>query len=260
VTPSGQRIALADVADSRIEDGPPAIKSENARLNGWTFVDIEGVDVGSYVGQAMAAVNDELQLPAGYSVAWSGQYEYMLRAKERLTYVVPLTLAIIVILLFMSFRRIAEVAMILGTLPFALVGAVWFMYLLGYNFSVAVGVGFIALAGVAVEIGVIMLVYLNQSYQAMLESCEQKGLEPRRETLRHAVLHGAGLRVRPIMMTGSSIIIGLLPIMFGTGTGSEVMGRIAAPMVGGMVSAMLLALLVIPVLFYLWKRRGLAHR
>jgi Cu(I)/Ag(I) efflux system membrane protein CusA/SilA len=223
-------------------------------------VDIEGVDVGSYVGQAMAAVNDELQLPAGYSVAWSGQYEYMLRAKERLTYVVPLTLAIIVILLFMSFRRIAEVAMILGTLPFALVGAVWFMYLLGYNFSVAVGVGFIALAGVAVEIGVIMLVYLNQSYQAMLESCEQKGLEPRRETLRHAVLHGAGLRVRPIMMTGSSIIIGLLPIMFGTGTGSEVMGRIAAPMVGGMVSAMLLALLVIPVLFYLWKRRGLAHR
>jgi Cu(I)/Ag(I) efflux system membrane protein CusA/SilA len=260
VTPSGQRIALADVADIRIEDGPPAIKSENARLNGWTFVDIEGVDVGSYVGQAMAAVNDELQLPAGYSVAWSGQYEYMLRAKERLTYVVPLTLAIIVILLFMSFRRIAEVAMILGTLPFALVGAVWFMYLLGYNFSVAVGVGFIALAGVAVEIGVIMLVYLNQSYQAMLESCEQKGLEPRRETLRHAVLHGAGLRVRPIMMTGSSIIIGLLPIMFGTGTGSEVMGRIAAPMVGGMVSAMLLALLVIPVLFYLWKRRGLAHR
>jgi Cu(I)/Ag(I) efflux system membrane protein CusA/SilA len=184
----------------------------------------------------------------------------MLRAKEKLTYVVPLTLAIIVILLFMSFRRIAEVAMILGTLPFALVGAVWFMYLLGYNFSVAVGVGFIALAGVAVEIGVIMLVYLNQSYQSMLESCEQKGLEPRRETLRHAVLHGAGLRVRPIMMTGSSIIIGLLPIMFGTGTGSEVMGRIAAPMVGGMVSAMLLALLVIPVLFYLWKRRGLAHR
>jgi Cu(I)/Ag(I) efflux system membrane protein CusA/SilA len=260
VTPSGQRIALADVADIRIEDGPPAIKSENARLNGWTFVDIEGVDVGSYVGQAMAVVNDELQLPAGYSVAWSGQYEYMLRAKEKLTYVVPLTLAIIVILLFMSFRRIAEVAMILGTLPFALVGAVWFMYLLGYNFSVAVGVGFIALAGVAVEIGVIMLVYLNQSYQSMLESCEQKGLEPRRETLRHAVLHGAGLRVRPIMMTGSSIIIGLLPIMFGTGTGSEVMGRIAAPMVGGMVSAMLLALLVIPVLFYLWKRRGLARR
>ena len=260
VTPSGQRIALADVADIRIEDGPPAIKSENARLNGWTFVDIEGVDVGSYVGQAMAAVNDELQLPAGYSVAWSGQYEYMLRAKERLTYVVPLTLAIIVILLFMSFRRIAEVAMILGTLPFALVGAVWFMYLLGYNFSVAVGVGFIALAGVAVEIGVIMLVYLNQSYQSMLENCEQKGLEPRRETLRHAVLHGAGLRVRPIMMTGSSIIIGLLPIMFGTGTGSEVMGRIAAPMVGGMVSAMLLPLLVIPVLFYLWKRRGLARR
>ncbi|GGC60715.1 efflux RND transporter permease subunit [Marinobacter halophilus] len=258
VTPAGQRIALSDVADIRIEDGPPAIKSENARINGWTFVDIEGVDVGTYVQQAMAVVEDQLQLPAGYSVGWSGQYEYMLRAKEKLTYVVPLTLAIIVILLFMNFRRVAEVAIILGTLPFALIGAVWFMYLLGYNFSVAVGVGFIALAGVAVEIGVIMLVYLNQSYQSMLESCQEKGLSPRRETLRHAVLHGAGLRVRPIMMTGTSIIVGLLPIMLGGGTGSEVMGRIAAPMVGGMISAMLLALLVIPVLFYLWRRQGLA--
>ncbi|MFO8142782.1 MAG: efflux RND transporter permease subunit [Marinobacter sp.] len=258
VTPAGQRIALSDVADIRIEDGPPAIKSENARINGWTFVDIEGVDVGTYVQQAMAVVEDQLQLPAGYSVGWSGQYEYMLRAKEKLTYVVPLTLAIIVILLFMNFRRVAEVAIILGTLPFALIGAIWFMYLLGYNFSVAVGVGFIALAGVAVEIGVIMLVYLNQSYQSMLENCEEQGLSPRRETLRHAVLHGAGLRVRPIMMTGTSIIIGLLPIMLGGGTGSEVMGRIAAPMVGGMISAMLLALLVIPVLFYLWKRGSVA--
>jgi Cu(I)/Ag(I) efflux system membrane protein CusA/SilA len=169
-----------------------------------------------------------------------------------------LTLAIIIVLLFLNFRRFAEVGIIMGTLPFALIGAVWLMYLLGYNFSVAVGVGFIALAGVAVEIGVIMLVYLNQSYDSMMESCEQKGVTPRRETLRHAVLHGAGLRVRPIMMTAAAVVGGLVPIMIGGGTGSEVMGRIAAPMVGGMISAVILALLVIPVLFYLWKRHRLS--
>lgn len=258
VTASGQRIALADVANIRIEDGPPAIKSENARLNGWTFVDIESVDVGSYVEQAMLTVNRELDLPAGYSVTWSGQYEYMLRAKEKLTYVVPLTLGIIVVLLFLNFRRLAEVGIIMGTLPFAMIGAVWLMYLLGYNFSVAVGVGFIALAGVAVEIGVIMLVYLNQAYEAMLESCETKRQMPKRATLRQAVLQGAGLRVRPVMMTAAATVGGLVPIMVGTGTGSEVMGRIAAPMVGGMISAVLLALLVIPVLFYLWKRHRLS--
>jgi Cu(I)/Ag(I) efflux system membrane protein CusA/SilA len=259
VTATGQRIALADVADIKVEDGPPGIKSENARLNGWTFVDIEGVDVGTYVEQAMAVVQAELDLPAGYSVAWSGQYEYMLRAKEKLTYVVPLTLAIIILLLFLNFKSFAEVGIIMGTLPFAMTGAIWLMYLLGYNFSVAVGVGFIALAGVAVEIGVIMLVYLNQSYQAMLATCKEKGLEPRRETLRHAVLHGAGMRVRPVMMTATAIIGGLVPIMIGMGTGSEVMSRIAAPMIGGMVTAVILALLVIPVLFYLWRRSALLN-
>ena len=151
----------------------------------------------------MAVVADQVELPAGYSLNWSGQYEYMLRAKEKLTYVVPLTLAIIIVLLYFNFRSVAEVAIIMGTLPLAMVGSIWLMYLLGYNFSVAVGVGFIALAGVAVEIGVIMLVYLNQAYRHMLEECEQKGVEPRKETLRHAVLHGAGLRVRPVMMTAS---------------------------------------------------------
>lgn len=233
VTNSGHRIALADVANIYVEDGPPAIKSENARLNGWTFVDIDGVDIGSYVKEAMAVVADQVALPAGYSLNWSGQYEYMLRAKEKLTYVVPLTLAIIVVLLYVNFRSFAEVAIIMGTLPLAMVGSIWLMYLLGYNFSVAVGVGFIALAGVAVEIGVIMLVYLNQAYRQMLEEFEQKGEEPRLETLRDAVLRGAGLRVRPVMMTAAAIIVGLLPIMYGTGTGSEVMSRIAAPMVGG---------------------------
>ncbi|MCP5173361.1 MAG: efflux RND transporter permease subunit [Pseudomonadales bacterium] len=254
VTTSGQRIALGDVARVYVEDGPPAIKSENARLNGWTFVDIDGVDIGSYVKNAMAVVADQVELPAGYSLNWSGQYEYMLRAKEKLTYVVPLTLAIIIVLLYVNFRNFAEVAIIMGTLPLAMVGSIWLMYLLGYNFSVAVGVGFIALAGVAVEIGVIMLVYLNQAYRQLLEECEQKGLEPRKETLRHAVLHGAGLRVRPVIMTAAAIIVGLLPIMYGTGTGSEVMSRIAAPMVGGMLSAVVLTLLVLPAIYLLWRQ------
>jgi Cu(I)/Ag(I) efflux system membrane protein CusA/SilA len=254
VTGSGQRIALADVANVYVEDGPPAIKSENARLNGWTFVDIDGVDIGSYVQNAMAVVADQVELPAGYSLNWSGQYEYMLRAKEKLIYVVPLTLAIIIVLLYFNFRSFAEVAIIMGTLPLAMVGSIWLMYLLGYNFSVAVGVGFIALAGVAVEIGVIMLVYLNQAYRHMLEECEQEGVEPRLETLRHAVLHGAGLRVRPVMMTAAAIIVGLLPIMYGTGTGSEVMSRIAAPMVGGMLSAVILTLLVLPAVYLLWRK------
>ncbi|QQD19933.1 efflux RND transporter permease subunit [Spongiibacter nanhainus] len=255
VTDSGQRIALGDVAEVYVEDGPPAIKSENARLNGWTFVDIDGVDVGSYVNKAMTVVSEQVDLPPGYSLNWSGQYEYMLRAKEKLSYVVPLTLAIIVVLLYLNFRSFAEVAMIMGTLPLAMVGAIWLMYALGYNFSVAVGVGFIALAGVAVEIGVIMLVYLNQSYQRMLALARQRGKQPDHQDLRSAVLEGAGLRVRPVMMTAASIIIGLLPIMLGTGTGSEVMGRIAAPMVGGMLSAVLLTLLVLPALYYLWKAR-----
>ncbi|MCW8845800.1 MAG: efflux RND transporter permease subunit, partial [Gammaproteobacteria bacterium] len=259
VTPSGARIALSDVANVLIEDGPPGIKSENARLNGWTFVDIENVDVGSYVVQAQEVVREELIMPVGYSIAWSGQYEYMQRAKAKLTYVVPLTLAIIIVLLYMNFRNFAEVALIMGTLPLAMVGSIWLMYLLGYNFSVAVGVGFIALAGVTVEIGVIMLVYLNQAYARMLEDCRQQEMTPRQETLRHAVLQGAGLRVRPVMMTAAAIVVGLLPIMYGSGTGSEVMSRIAAPMVGGMISAVLLTLLVLPTVYYLWKKRSLAQ-
>jgi len=255
VTPGGQRISLGDVATVRVEDGPPGIKSENARLNGWTFIDIEGGDIGSYVETAQQAVSDQLQLPSGYSVSWAGQYEYMLRAKEKLTYVVPLTLAIIVVLLFLNFRNFIEVSIIMGTLPLAMVGSVWLIYLQGYNFSVAVGVGFIALAGVAVEIGVIMLVYLNQAYQQMLSRCESQGVQPREETLKHAVLHGAGMRVRPVMMTAAAIIVGLLPILYGEGTGSEVMSRIAAPMVGGMVSSVILTLLVLPAVYYLWRRR-----
>ena len=257
VTDSGQRISLADVANVFVEDGPPAIKSENARLNGWTFIDIENVDVGSYVVAAQKVVADKIKLPAGYSLNWSGQYEYMLRAKEKLTYVVPLTLVIILLLLYMNFRNFVEVGIIMGTLPLAMVGSIWLMYLQGFNFSVAVGVGFIALAGVAVEIGVIMLVYLNQAYHKLLADCKESGTTPTVDQLSKAVLHGAGMRVRPVMMTAAAIIAGLLPILLGTGTGSEVMSRIAAPMVGGMVSAVGLTLLVVPAVYYLWRKRSL---
>ena len=252
ITASGQRIALGDVASVYVEDGPPSIKSENARLNGWTYVDIENVDIGSYVAQAQEVVQAQVELPPGYSIIWSGQYEYMERAKARLMYVVPLTLAIIAFLLYMNFRNFVEVAILMGTLPFALVGSIWLMYLEDFNFSIAVGVGFIALAGVAVEISVIMLVYLNQAYRRLVEQT----VEPSREQVANAVMEGAGLRVRPVMMTAAAIIFGLLPILYGTGTGSEVMSRIAAPMVGGMASAVILTLLVLPAIFYLWRGRA----
>ena len=255
VTPQGARIALADVADVKVVDGPPLIKSENARLNGWTYVDIAGRDLGSYVVEAQQVVRDFVDLPAGYSLAWSGQYEYMVRAKERLAVVGPVTFAIILLLLYLNFRRFAEVAIIIGTLPLALIGGLWLLYLLGYDLSVAVGVGFIALAGVAVEIGVIMLVYLNQAIRQHKTTAEAEGRALTIKDVQEAVRDGALLRVRPIMMTVATIIAGLLPIMLGGGTGSEVMRRIAAPMIGGMVSATLLTLVVIPALFLLWRQR-----
>ncbi|AWB67875.1 CusA/CzcA family heavy metal efflux RND transporter [Saccharobesus litoralis] len=254
VTPSGQRIALGDVAHVYIENGPPGIKSENARINGWTYVDIDGVDVGSYVNDAKAKLEKELTLPAGYSLTWAGQYEYMERAKEKLAYVLPLTLAIIVILLYLNFRALSEVAIIIVTLPMAMIGGLWLMYLEGFNFSVAVGVGFIALAGVAVEIGVIMLVYLNQALNELKEKASENTRPISTAEYQEALLHGAGLRVRPVMMTVATIIIGLLPILYGSGTGSEVMSRIAAPMVGGMSSAVILTLIVLPAIYSLVKR------
>ena len=257
VTPGGARIALSDVADVKVVDGPPVIKSENARLNGWSYVDITGRDLGSYVAEAQSVVADFVDLPAGYSLAWSGQYEYMVRAKERLSVVGPVTLAIIVLLLYLNFRRFAEVAIIIGTLPMALIGGLWLLYLLGYDLSVAVGVGFIALAGVAVEIGVVMLVYLNQAIRQHMATAEEESRALTLTDVRQAVIDGALLRVRPIMMTVAAIIAGLLPIMLGSGTGSEVMRRIAAPMVGGMVSATILTLIVIPALFLLWRSRSL---
>ncbi|WP_394244951.1 efflux RND transporter permease subunit [Vibrio astriarenae] len=259
VTPNGARIALADVADVRYEDGPPMIKTENARPNGWVFVDIDGRDLGSYVEEAQRLVAEELALPAGYSLNWSGQYEYMERAKERLSIVVPITIAIIMLLLYFSFRRVGEVMIIMLTLPLAMVGGLWLMHHLNYNFSIAVGVGFIALAGVAVEIGVIMLVYLNQAWHYKKLEVSEKGKSLNQQSLIEAIREGAGLRVRPVMMTVLTVIIGLIPIMYGEGTGSEVMQRIAAPMIGGMASALVLTLVVIPAIFKLWKQREITQ-
>ena len=259
VTKNNQRIALADVADIRVEDGPPAIKSENARLNGWTLVDIDGRDLGSYVAEAQRVVAEKVDLPPGYSISWSGQYEYMVRAKERLALVVPLTLGIIILLLYINFRNFIEVMIIMGTLPFALIGGFWLMYLLGYDMSVAVGVGFIALAGVTVEIGVLMLVYLNQSYCRMSHELMEQNRCMSRDDVKAAVMEGAGQRVRPIVMTVAAIIVGLIPIMYSSGTGSEVMQRIAGPMIGGMLSSVVLTLLVIPAIYFMWKSVTLSN-
>ncbi|ODB36995.1 cation transporter [Pseudoalteromonas sp. BMB] len=250
VTAEGLNIALGDVATIYIENGPPGIKSENARINGWTFIDLDGVDVGSYVAAAKQVLSEQLELPAGYSISWAGQYEYMERAKAKLTYVVPLTLGIIIVLLYLNFRSFSEVAIIMATLPMAMIGGLWLLYLEGFNFSVAVGVGFIALAGVAVEIGVIMLVYLNQAISELKDKPQALTVE----AINNAILEGAGKRIRPVMMTVATIIIGLLPILYGSGTGSEVMSRIAAPMVGGMASALLLTLVVLPVVYMLMIR------
>ncbi|CAJ1803590.1 efflux RND transporter permease subunit [Aeromonas salmonicida] len=253
VTPSGARIALADVARVYISDEAPMLRSENARLNGWVYVDIRDRDIGSFVAQAKAEVNKQLVLPAGYALTWSGQYEYMERAKARLAYVVPLTVAIIVLLLYLAFRRFQEVLLILTTLPLAVVGGIWTLWLLDFNLSVAVGVGFIALAGVAVETGVLMLVYLNHAWDELVASGK-----PDKAGLHRAVIHGAALR--PKMMTVVTIIAGLLPIMWSQGTGSEVMQRIAAPMIGGMVSALVLTLLVLPAAYYLWRSQSLGKQ
>jgi Cu(I)/Ag(I) efflux system membrane protein CusA/SilA len=255
----GAQIALGDVADVRIVSGPGVIKSENARLNGWIYIDIQDRDLGSYVTEARRVVAEQIDLPSGYSLNWSGQYEYMERAKKKLSTVIPVTLTIIILLLYLNFRRVTEVVIILATLPLALVGGIWLMYWLNYDMSVAVGVGFIALSGVSVEIGVIMLVYLNQAFRRHQDkACSEKRAMDISD-LRQAIVEGALLRVRPVMMTVAAIIAGLLPIMLGSGTGSEVMRRIAAPMVGGMVSATVLTLLVIPSAFFIWKRWQIAN-
>ena len=249
-TPTGAQIPITQVADIRILKGAPAIKSENARKNAWIYIDISGIDVGTYVKNAQQTVREKVNMPPGYSLVWSGQYEYMVRAQQRLAVVVPMTLVIIFLLLYFNFNNITESLIVMLSVPFSLTGGIWFMYLLGYNMSVAVGVGFIALAGVAAETGVVMLIYLDISYRKFKL---KYGEEFNRRHLNLAIEEGAALRVRPKMMTVVAIMAGLMPIMWSHGTGSEVMKRIAAPMVGGMVSATVLTLVVVPAIYGLWK-------
>ncbi|TXH74018.1 efflux RND transporter permease subunit [Thiobacillus sp.] len=252
LTPMGSQITLGTVARIQVTDGPPMLKSENARPSGWVYVDVRGRDLASVVGDLRAAVAREVKLEPGMSLAYSGQFEFMERANARLKLVVPATLLIIFVLLYLTFARFDEAFLILATLPFALTGGVWFLYLMGFNLSVATGVGFIALAGVSAEFGVIMLLYLKQAWQRRLDAGRQTESD-----LLDAIREGAVLRVRPKAMTVAVIIAGLLPILWGSGTGSEIMSRIAAPMVGGMVTAPLLSLFVIPAAYRLMRRRKL---
>jgi Cu(I)/Ag(I) efflux system membrane protein CusA/SilA len=248
VTPAGQRIALGDVTSIHVDEGPPGIKSENARINGWTYVDIAAGDIGSYISAAQQAIADKLSLPPGYSLTWSGQYEYMQRALDRLAYMLPLTLSLIILLLFLNFRRLAPVLILLATLPVSLVGSVWMLYLLDYNLSIAVGVGTIALLGVAAETGVIMLSYLDSAWlKSSRHGCTQ--------TASQVIENGAMRRLRPVIMTATATIVGLVPILFGAGTGSEIMSRLSAPMVGGMLTTVLMTLFVLPAVYLIWRGR-----
>ena len=256
LTERGAQIRLGDVADIRISDGPPMLKSENARLSSWVYIDLHGRALSSAVRDMQRAVAQQVHLPAGYSLSWSGQFEFLARATAKLKIVVPATLVIIFVLLYLTFRRFSEAALIMATLPFALVGGFWLMFLLGYNMSIASAVGFIALGGVAAEIGVVMVVYLDQAVAAR---AAQGQLNDERDLIQ-AIIEGAALRVRPIAMTVAVIIAGLLPIMWGSGTGSEIMRRIASPMVGGMITAPILSMIVVPVVYMLMRRRALASR
>ncbi len=248
-TEKGEHIPISQVATLKITKGPPAIKSENARLNAWIYVDLRGIDVGTYVKNAQAVVQEKIKLPAGYSLLWSGQYEYMERAQKRLQVVFPITLVIIMLLLYFNFGNFTQSLIVMLSIPFSLIGGIWLVYLLGYNMSVAIGVGFIALAGLSAETGVIMLVYLEKSYQDRRE----EGKMTRVTDLYQSVIRAALERVRPVMMTTTTTVIGLLPIMWSTGSGSQIMKRIAAPMVGGLISSTILTLLVIPAVYALWK-------
>lgn len=259
VTPSGAQVPLAALADIRIVDGPGMIRSENARRTGFVFIDIAGRDLGSYVAEARARVAERITLPPGYSLNWSGQYEYIERMQERLTIVAPATLLIITLMLFLAFNRVIEVGIILAALPVALAGGVWFLWYLSFDISVAVLVGFIALAGVAVETAIVMLLYLNLSWEKRRARAQSERRKLTRDDIEEAVFEGAVLRVRPKVMTVATIFAGLIPIMYGTGTGTEIMQRIAAPMIGGMVTATVLTLLVIPAIFVIWKLLALAR-
>jgi len=248
-TTNGAQVPLAQLADLRLASGPAMIRDEDAQLAGYVFIDMAGRDIGSYVDEAKKKVAEQIKLPTGYTLSWSGQYEYIQRAKERLMYVVPLTLLIIFVLLYMNLRSATKCGIVLLAVPFSMIGAIWFVYLLGYNMSVAVWVGIIALAGVDAETGVIMLLYLDQAYDKWRSSGRMRNMED----LREAITEGAVKRIRPKMMTVMAILFGLLPIMWSHGAGADVMKRIAAPMIGGVISSFLLELMVYPAIYEVWR-------
>ena len=252
-TPGGAQVPLGQLADLTLRKGPPSIKTENARPNAWVTIDLEGVDVGSYVPAAKRAIAEHVRLPPGTTLTWSGQYEALERATARMTLIVPITLAVIFLLLYLSFRRVTDTLLVVGCIPFALVGGVVLLWWLEYDLSVAVGAGFLALAGLTAETGVIMLLFLNQARERFLS----EGRLHTRGDLWRAIVEGASDRARPLLMTVASDAIGLLPIMWGAGTGSETMRRIAAPMVGGVLSATLVTMIVLPILFALVHGRRL---
>jgi Cu(I)/Ag(I) efflux system membrane protein CusA/SilA len=252
-TPGGAQVPLGQLARLELRQGPPGIKSENARPNAWVYVDLRGIDIGSWVERAQAEVADRLDLPEGYSVFWSGQYEYMVRARNRLLVIVPLTLVAILMILYVHLRSLAKTLIVLSAIPFALVGSVWLLDLLDYNASIAVWVGVIALAGLAAETGVVMLLFLDLAWQQAHDEGRLRG----REDLLHAVEHGAVQRIRPMTMTMLATMLSLVPILWATGTGADVMKRLAAPMVGGLVTAFLGVLVAVPVIYFLWRSRGL---
>jgi Cu(I)/Ag(I) efflux system membrane protein CusA/SilA len=249
-TPTGAQVPIAQLADIRIVKGPPVVKSENARNSAYVYMDITGIDVGTYVKAAQQTVQEKLELPPGYSLVWSGQYEYMVRAQKRLMVVVPMTLLIIFLLLYFNFKDITESLLVMLSVPFSLTGGFWLMYLLGYNMSVAVGVGFIALAGVAAETGVVMLIYLDISYRKFKEKYGRP-VQPAPSQRGHR--RGCSPAGAAQDDDRVAIMAGLAPIMWSHGSGSQVMKRIAAPMIGGMVSATILTLIVVPVIYGLWK-------
>jgi Cu(I)/Ag(I) efflux system membrane protein CusA/SilA len=249
----GAAIPLGQVASIKITQGAPSIRTENAQLVDYIYVDLQGRDLGGYVADAQRAVREQVKFPPGYHVEWSGQFEYLERAKARLQTVIPLTLFSIFLLLYLNFRRLTETLIVMLSVPFALTGGLWLMYLMGFNISVAVAVGFIALAGVAAETGVVMLIYLDHAFSATARHCREQRRSLTAQDLRAAIIEGTVERVRPKMMTVSAIMAGLLPILWSSGTGSEVMRRIAVPMVGGMVSSTILTLLVIPAIYAIAK-------
>jgi Cu(I)/Ag(I) efflux system membrane protein CusA/SilA len=252
---NGQQIPLGQVASFEINKGPMVIRSEGSRPNSWVFVDIRGIDIGSYIKQAQQKVSESVHLPTGYNLVWSGEFEYMQHMKQRLMIVIPMTLFIIMLIIFLNTKSMVKTAIVMLAVPFSLVGAIWLLFLLGYNTSLAVWVGLIALAGLDAETGVIMLLYLEQAF----DSVKKKGVLTL-ESLKEAIDHGAVKRVRPKIMTASVIIAGLLPIMWSHGAGSDVMKRIAAPMIGGVITSVMMELLVYPAIYFLWKKKEIRQQ